>query len=141
MGNYVFQKGSLKILFSVLLMIFVSYVVWVAIWAKQGSDLQVVQVGLDTCSECGMMISDIRTSVSILDQDSFNHTVTRHFDDIACFQKYAASKTRWEGIAHDYETGKPLPLGEVDFVKSDNETPMGSGLIALRKKHLRPDGS
>lgn len=112
------------------------YLGWVAAWSRQGSELTRVRLGVDNCSHCGMTVSELKYSISVLDHDEQGHPVTRHFDDPGCFQQFVKQHpdTHRVGIAHDFLSGSEIALDEADFVKTDEDTPMGSGIVVRMKR-------
>lgn len=129
------KRGSFaKILLLAGVMV-AAYAFWIAAWSRHGEQVRPVRVGIDSCHHCGMIVSDPRFAISVLDRDEQGHVQTRHFDDPGCFRAYAKKTggTEWIGVAHDYRTGRELALKDAKLVDSGVETPMGSGVIALPK--------
>ena len=142
MRGVVFKNKSTKyFIFASILVFFLIYLIWVVSWSNQGEGLQRGRLGIDECHQCGMLLSDQKTVVSVLTKDSYGHSVTYHFDDVGCFLNYASthSQEKWIGIAHDYETAQEIPLINANFEQSSYRTPMGSGWIV--KKNLAPNTS
>jgi hypothetical protein len=136
MGKMAFRRNSGAKLIFFLVLLLGSYGGWVMLWAQQGSALQEVSVGRDACHHCGMVISDSRHAVSVLDRDKDGHAVTRHFDDVGCFKAFQMESGRetWEGVAHDFESGNAVSLSRVEFRKTRFSTPMGTGWVAFETK-------
>jgi len=135
MSRAVFRKGvGTKILIGALVF-FCFSAIWVAMWSRQNTTLEQVRLGIDRCDHCGMIVSDIRYSVSVLDKDAQGHSVTRHFDDVGCFQTFANERSdqHWVGVAHDFETSQEISLDDTQFKDIGAATPMGSGIVAAPK--------
>ena len=135
MRGVVFKNKSTKyFIFAGILVFFLIYLIWVVSWSNQGEGLQKGRLGIDECHQCGMLLSDQKTVVSVLTKDSYGHSVTYHFDDVGCFLNYASthSQEKWIGIAHDYETAQEIPLINANFEQSNYRTPMGSGWIVRK---------
>jgi hypothetical protein len=126
-------KVARKLTLAVMVLL-VAYAVWIALWARQGEGLAAVRLGIDRCHHCGMIVSDIRYSVSILDRDEEGHAVSRHFDDPGCYQEFAREHPgrSFAGIAHDYRSGQAMPIESARFERRAVETPMGSGVVAVQ---------
>ncbi len=136
MKSVIFKNKSTKffILGGILLFVLL-YIFWVYSWSVQGEGLKKGRLGIDECHQCGMLLSDQRSVISILTKDNLNHDVTHHFDDIGCFLNYASThrEEKWEGLSYDFETLKEIPLTKANFEKGNYHTPMGSGWI-IRKE-------
>lgn len=142
MRAVVFKNKSTKyFLLAGVLVFFLIYLIWVISWSTQGEGLKKGQLGIDECHQCGMLLSDQRTVISVLSKDSYNHSITYHFDDVGCFLNFANThpQENWIGIAHDYETSKEIPLINANFELSNYRTPMGSGWIV--RKNAAPNTS
>lgn len=135
MNKMAFKSKTGHKLAMLLVLLLGSYSGWVVLWARQGAALQTVVVGSDSCHHCGMVVSDLRHAVSVLDEDKDGHPTTRHFDDVGCFLAFAhkSKRTKWDGVVHDYSTGKPIRVSEAHFAKTDILTPMGSGWVVDRR--------
>lgn len=133
MARAVFRSGALKKAVLTALVVVTAYAVWIGIWASRGDQLAPLRSGLDRCFECGMIVSDVGNSISVLDTDEQGHPVTRHFDDPGCFEKFKKTKPnqQWKGVARDPVTGKELPLDQIRIIQDGRETAMGSGLTVV----------
>lgn len=135
MRGVVFKNKSTKyFLLGGISVFFLIYLIWVISWSTQGEGLKKGQLGIDECHQCGMLLSDQRTVVSVLSTDSFGHSVTYHFDDVGCFLNYSSNhpQGKWIGISYDYETSQEIPLINTNFEQSNYRTPMGSGWISRK---------
>jgi hypothetical protein len=129
-------QAKLKILGGLFFLVS-AYVGWTLFWNRQGNELQKVQLGKDTCVQCGMIVSDVRFSVSILVKNNIENLTTLHFDDVGCFLKYAHAHQLQPltGVVHDYETSHEFNLQNALFVKSGVATPMGSGWTVIENRN------
>lgn len=98
---------------------------------------QEIKFGLDTCSYCGMIISDARYAVAARSiQEDGSHKIY-YFDDIGCFLNSLVEHQhlKWDGWVFDYDTGQQIEIHKASFEKSNDQTPMGSGWIAHTHKN------
>jgi hypothetical protein len=136
MSKMAFKKNVPLKAAAILCTVVFAYGIWITVWARSGAQLEAARPGISSCHHCGMIVSDLKQSVSVLDQDRQGNTVTRHFDDVGCFLSFAVEKntTNFSGVAHDYVTGQTLDVNEARFFLSRQATPMGSGWLATANK-------
>jgi copper chaperone NosL len=84
----------------------------------------------DMCSNCKMAFSDHRFASEIIsDQDE-----VFKFDDIGCMVKFKAKRSEMKIAAtylKGYDSKEWIPYERAVIVKTDVETPMGSGRVAF----------
>jgi copper chaperone NosL len=90
-----------------------------------------ILLGEDRCSECGMIISDLRFAAAAVTPEGANLL----FDDIGDMLRYRARAGLPEGtvfFVHDYDSREWLEAGSAFFVRSSRiHSPMGSGIAAF----------
>lgn len=88
-------------------------------------------LGEDTCSDCGMSITDLRFAAAVVTPDGESFL----FDDIADMLRYRQEHSLPEGthyFVHDYDSREWLPADLAFYVRSETiHTPMGSGIAAF----------
>lgn len=89
-----------------------------------------IRYGEDTCTECGMIISEPRFAAAYYTVDGD----ARRFDDIGGMASYHAENQ--EDVAqfwvHDYDTEEWIIADQAFFVMSDQiHTPMDFGVVAI----------
>ncbi len=99
--------------------------------ARPGERPPDLQLGLDTCDECLMLVGEARFAAAYETEGG----EVRRFDDLG--DLLAEQRKRPEAVAaawvHDYRDGQWLRAEQATFVRApDLVTPMGSGLVAFR---------
>lgn len=106
---------------------------------KEGSSSPkpVINLGIDRCEKCGMVITDERFASAYWSEEEKRW---RLFDDIGCMIKdmREAGNTGARLVyVSDYLTGELIEAREAYFVVADPAaltTPMGYGVVALRSR-------
>ncbi len=90
-----------------------------------------IRYGQDVCSECGMIVSDERFASAIVPEASEQGPLL--FDDVGCMLDYEQAHQVGKAARyfHDVRTRQWITAEEASFVKTGQQTPMGSGLQAL----------
>jgi copper chaperone NosL len=84
----------------------------------------------ETCAECGMLVGEARHAAQLETREGEKLV----FDDPACLYRHVANerpsvKAMW---FHGPGEDEWIPFTDVAFL-TDGQTPMGSGLVAVRK--------
>ncbi len=139
MGHSAFQRGTLWKAIVAIILLLIGYVVWIYLWAGTENSIKKVSLGRDACHECGMIISDVRFSVSIWTRER-GRRETYHFDDVGCFLRYLKQHAgaTWEGVGHDFESKEEVALPKLFFMQTKLSTPMASGWVAVRHREKYP---
>jgi copper chaperone NosL len=90
-----------------------------------------IVLGVDTCADCGMIISDLRFATAVVTPTGEDYL----FDDIGDMLHFLMHRDLPEGTAffvHDYDSREWLPADAAFYVRSDAlHTPMGGGIAAF----------
>jgi copper chaperone NosL len=88
-----------------------------------------IDLGVDACAQCRMVIVSQTTAAEIVAPGE----EPRLFDDIGCLQEHLARAPLPSGAAvyvADHRTGAWVAAQQAVFTKTSVSTPMGSGLVA-----------
>jgi nitrous oxide reductase accessory protein NosL len=101
-----------------------------------------LRLGRDECVECGMLVSEDRSSASML-IEQYGRREYVMFDDIGCLLDYQRNRgtefTEVESFVHDHPTGAWVAWQDALFLLADRHklvTPMGSGLAAFASRDV-----
>ena len=98
-----------------------------------------IQLGLEECGFCRMIISEEKFAAALVDQTG----VTTSFDDLGCLLNHlreqpavlesrAGGAQSWGVWVHDHAGGGWIDAAAAVFVRGPRSaTPMGSGLVAF----------
>lgn len=94
-----------------------------------------IKYGADLCSQCNMIISDVRFAAAYVYEVEPGRYESAAFDDIGDLLAHAGQHPEREIVAwyvHDYGTEEWLDASAAHYVQSAAlETPMGSGTAAF----------
>ncbi|MBI4041500.1 MAG: hypothetical protein HY390_06515 [Deltaproteobacteria bacterium] len=112
------------------------YILWIYVWAWKGAQFKLPRLGMDSCMQCGMIVNDLRFSVAVQSADRYGNIQTIFFDDIGCFFNHAVkhSSSEWKGMVWDFETKEQVDILKAFYVRTQIQTPMGSGWIVRKNQ-------
>jgi copper chaperone NosL len=88
--------------------------------------------GVDPCDRCLMIINEARFAAAYIT----NEGETRRFDDIGGMIAYTDEVGEEVAVfwVHDFETAEWIKAEEAFYVESDEQTPMGFGVVAFSQR-------
>jgi copper chaperone NosL len=96
-----------------------------------------MRLGRDECIECGMIISEDRSSAAMLIEKGGRREYMM-FDDIGCLLDYERDHSdeyrHVQSFVRDYSSGEWLEAGKAHYLFADRKkllTPMGTGMAAF----------
>jgi copper chaperone NosL len=96
-----------------------------------------IQLGIDACDGCGMVIAEPRYAAAAVADDGALRRGLK-FDDIGCLARWEANASRSklrERWVHDRSSGEWIDVSAATFVQNPElSTPMGSGLSAFKNR-------
>ena len=110
---------TIPVIFSFILFLFLK---------NSEKEIPPIVIGVNICSHCGMLISDIRFAAVV----RVNLDEIHYYDDLGCLfnHSYKSKDLPREGWVHDFKTRNKVSLKKARFIKTKYQTPMGSGWTA-----------
>lgn len=96
-----------------------------------------IRLGEDACAHCRMTIVSTRTAAQIVSPGA----EPTFFDDLGCLDAFRSGKTLADGavtFVMDRDSSGWIDARDAVIRKTGEPTPMGSGLIATRRKGSTP---
>ena len=131
MSKIYFKKKGIYLLPIIFLIPVMIGYLWLHFLVAPKQEIPEIQLGIHNCSHCGMMISDIRFASVIVINEKKKGSHVHFYDDHGCLLRDIKSfgDVEFKGRVHDIQTAQAVPLKEARFVKTDQQTPMGSGWV------------
>lgn len=96
-----------------------------------------IRLNEDACAHCRMTIVSTRTAAQII-TPGVEPIV---FDDLGCLQQFRAKATLPPDavvFVMDHQASEWIDERQAVITRTSEATPMGSGLVAVRRKAVRP---
>ncbi len=136
MSKIYLKKKTLPLILLIIVIPVILLTIWLSYLDNSDEKISPIVAGVTKCSHCGMMISDLRFAAAIRFKSEKKSHADHYYDDLGCLKNHSSEfhYEHLEGWVHSFKSEKKIPINKAWFIKTQRQTPMGSGWIAVKDK-------